>query len=86
MKYLITILIIICAITVGYFFGQRTTNLSFSKPDELPSEPVDCWKKDKCSEMESCEEAKYFLNHCQKKRLDRDKDGIPCEQLCKEKG
>jgi len=42
-----------------------------------------CGNKHKCSEMKSCEEAYFYLEVCGVKRLDRDKDGIPCEKLCK---
>ena len=33
-----------------------------------------------CSQMKSCEEAKYFLEHCSNVKLDGDNDGVPCEQ------
>jgi len=33
-----------------------------------------------CSEMRSCEEAKYFLSNCPNTRMDGDHDGIPCER------
>jgi hypothetical protein len=32
--------------------------------------------------MTSCKEAKFYLEECGLKKLDRDKDGIPCEKLC----
>lgn len=35
-----------------------------------------------CSRMSSCEEAYYHLQICHNTRLDRDKDGIPCEKIC----
>lgn len=35
-----------------------------------------------CKDMTSCEEAYYHLQECGQKRLDRDKNGIPCEKLC----
>jgi len=36
-----------------------------------------------CSQMTSCEEAKYFLAHCPGVKMDGDNDGIPCErQFC----
>lgn len=35
-----------------------------------------------CSQMTSCEEAKFHLTQCGVKSLDRDNDGIPCESLC----
>ena len=33
--------------------------------------------------MSSCEEAMFHLNQCGRKSLDRDKDGVPCEKICK---
>lgn len=39
-----------------------------------------------CKEMSSCEEAKFYLNQCNASRLDRDNDGIPCENVCGKKG
>lgn len=42
-----------------------------------------CQNKTKCSEMVSCEEAMFYLQNCGLTRLDGDKDGVPCEILCK---
>lgn len=39
-----------------------------------------CSGKQYCSEMNSCEEAKYYLKHCPDTKMDGDRDGIPCEQ------
>ena len=41
----------------------------------------DCGKKN-CGQMSSCEEAIYKLKECGHIRLDRDKNGIPCETIC----
>ncbi|MDE3944412.1 excalibur calcium-binding domain-containing protein [Glaesserella parasuis] len=35
-----------------------------------------------CSQMNSCEEARFHLTQCGVSSLDRDKDVIPCESLC----
>lgn len=36
-----------------------------------------------CSQMTSCEEAKFFLRNCPGTQMDGDNDGVPCEQhLC----
>jgi len=35
-----------------------------------------------CSEIMSCEEAYFYRNACGEKRLDKDKDDIPCEVIC----
>lgn len=42
-----------------------------------------CQDKKYCSQMNSCEEAMYYLNTCWLSRLDRDKDWVPCESICK---
>jgi hypothetical protein len=42
-----------------------------------------CDGRTRCAEMRSCEEAKYFLQHCPGVKIDGDGDGIPCErQFC----
>jgi hypothetical protein len=33
-----------------------------------------------CSQMRSCEEATYFLQHCPNVKMDGNNDGIPCEK------
>lgn len=33
-----------------------------------------------CSQISSCEEAKFFLKNCPDTQMDGDHDGIPCEQ------
>ena len=43
---------------------------------------VVCGSKRYCRQMDSCEEARAFLNQCGLSRLDGDKDGVPCEVLC----
>ena len=48
-------------------------------PSPLPEE---CRGKRFCSQMESCEEAEFFLTRCGMSQLDRDGDGVPCELLC----
>ena len=42
-----------------------------------------CPQKITCPKIKTCEEAYYYLQKCKIKKLDRDKDGIPCEKLCK---
>ena len=41
-----------------------------------------CGSKKHCSQMSSCEEARYYLTHCGVKTLDGNGDGVPCEKLC----
>jgi len=42
-----------------------------------------CGTKNTCSKMSSCAEEEHFLNACGVSRLDANKDGIPCEAICK---
>lgn len=45
--------------------------------------PLGCGSKRTCTEMTSCEEARFYLGKCGVKSLDRDADGIPCKGLCR---
>lgn len=42
-----------------------------------------CSGKTTCGQMTSCAEANFYLNTCGVSRLDGDKDGTPCESICK---
>lgn len=43
-----------------------------------------CDGRSYCSQMHSCEEATWFLEHCPGMNMDGEGDGIPCErQWCK---
>ncbi|TPI62620.1 thermonuclease family protein [Mesorhizobium sp. B3-1-3] len=42
-----------------------------------------CEPRRYCSQISSCDEARWYLENCSwGGKLDRDKDGIPCEGLC----
>jgi endonuclease YncB( thermonuclease family) len=42
-----------------------------------------CEPRRTCSQISSCDEANWYLQNCSwGGKLDRDKDGIPCESLC----
>lgn len=42
-----------------------------------------CDGRQYCSQMRSCDEAKYFLANCPGVKMDGDRDGVPCEdQWC----
>jgi len=53
-----------------------------SKPQKKANSEFKCEGKTKCGQMRSCEEARFYLTQCGVRRLDRDKDGIPCEKIC----
>lgn len=42
-----------------------------------------CAGKKKCSDLKSCDEAKFQLKNCGQKHLDGDRDGTPCNRLCR---
>ncbi|MBR8461594.1 excalibur calcium-binding domain-containing protein [Campylobacter sp. faydin G-24] len=35
--------------------------------------------------MASCAEAYHYLNNCNRSSFDRDGDGVPCENVCKDR-
>lgn len=47
------------------------------------SSAFSCSTRKTCGAMATCEEARYHLEQCGNGRLDRDKDGVPCESLCR---
>ena len=43
-----------------------------------------CEGKVYCSQMSSCQEAKFYINNCEGTKMDGNNDGVPCErQWCK---
>ena len=52
-----------------------------SAPPKTAARDDTCGKQH-CSQMASCEEAKYYFTHCHAQLLDGDGDGKPCENLC----
>ncbi len=55
-----------------------------STPKRLGAIPqVRCGTKRYCREMSSCEEAIAHLRQCAVTTIDGDKDGVPCEALCR---
>ena len=49
---------------------------------ETLAQIANCGAKHYCSQMVSCEEAKYYFKQCKVKTLDKNGDGVPCEALC----
>lgn len=57
--------------------------LSAAPADHYRSSSFQCAGKVYCSEMNSCEEAKFYLRNCPGTKMDGDGDGVPCEsQWC----
>jgi endonuclease YncB( thermonuclease family) len=49
---------------------------------EALAQIASCGAKHYCSQMVSCEEAKYYFKQCKVKTLDKNGDGVPCASLC----
>jgi len=59
------------------------TPLSSQGGSSSGAKPFRCDGRTHCSQMTSCEEAKFFLRSCSGTRMDGDNDGVPCEaQWC----
>jgi len=96
MKNILTIAIIAGLGWYGYTKYQdashRSTMESLSESEEGPeskgdaasTSPFTCDGRTHCSQMTSCAEATYFIQHCPNTKMDGNNDGIPCEkQWCK---
>ena len=45
-----------------------------------PTTSFRCDGRTHCSQMTSCQEATWFINHCPGTEMDGNQDGVPCEQ------
>lgn len=62
---------------------KATTSISSYTIKEQNAERYSCAGKVYCSEMTSCNEAKFYQRNCPGTKMDGDGDGIPCEsQWC----
>jgi len=90
-------LLIVLAVWAVYsrYTQQQAASLRDSEPvlsePEAPEAPAPsaphplfkCDGRTHCSQMTSCQEAKFFLKNCPDTKMDGDNDGVPCErQLC----
>ena len=67
---------------------KRNNSPKFNEVEKIRKQPVNnsgfsCGSKSTCGQMSSCEEAMFYLNQCGLTRLDRDRDGVPCESICR---
>ena len=52
--------------------------------DDSGASPFKCDGRTMCSQMTSCAEATYFVQHCPDTKMDGNHDGVPCErQWCR---
>ena len=64
--------------------GPPASVLTRPLPASLIIPNVQCGAKRYCREMASCEEALGHLRQCGIPSLDGDRDGMPCEQICRD--
>jgi hypothetical protein len=83
------IIILIFLIAVGYHFikdnSSHTSVPSYTSEDLIESDFSEeqnftCDGRQHCSQMNSYEEAVFFINNCPDTKMDGDNDGIPCER------
>jgi cold shock CspA family protein len=84
-------LVLAIVLAAGYKYMALRLSSTPSEPVALaeptkattPVSAFQCDGRRHCSQMTSCEEAKYFLRNCPNTEMDGDNDGIPCEsQWC----
>lgn len=63
----------------------KTFERRFGKQSKRSLVPAvyQCGAKRICAEMDNCAEARFHLTQCHLKGLDRNRDGVPCEGLCR---
>ncbi len=79
----------LAVITIGILGYQFLSKSNVSKSDSTPlliTTPAyekamgfSCDGKTYCSEMRSCDEAKFYITNCPNTKMDGDGDGVPCE-------
>lgn len=63
--------------------GERQPAPVIAQTSSGGDSPWSCSAKPYCGDMTSCEQAYFYLEQCGLQRLDRDKDGVPCESICR---
>lgn len=67
----------------GYGYGFVQDSIRREQAMLAKHSRFTCDGRTYCSQMRSCEEAKFFLRHCPGVKMDGDRNGIPCEsQWC----
>jgi hypothetical protein len=75
------------SISVSIYQTKKPSHQS-KKPSNQPKKPNNktnfrCEGKQHCSQVASCDEARFYLKNCPNTKMDGDADGIPCEsQWC----
>ena len=89
MKNLLTVVVIAAFGWYGFtkyqsYTSAHSADALVETTDEDPYQTFSCDGRTRCSQMNSCEEATYFVRNCPRVEMDGDGDGVPCEsQWCR---
>jgi excalibur calcium-binding domain-containing protein len=93
MRNVVTLIVIAGLAWYGYTRYQAEAQRSGSRsapssqvgmPITEGASPFRCDGRTHCSQMTSCAEATYFIEHCANTKMDGNNDGVPCEsQWCR---
>ncbi len=65
------------------YSAVKPTKKNISIDTVITKAEYKCGEKWKCSQMNACSEAYFHMETCGLDKLDGDKDGVPCERLCR---
>lgn len=74
-----SILVLAFLVFAWLIYSNYDKKQTSATSDSFPSFNWECSGKTTCSEMNSCEEAKFYMLNCPNTDLDPDGDGKPCE-------
>jgi len=60
--------------------GVASTSAPRIGEGEVAISSFKCDGRTMCSQMTSCDEATYFVQHCPNTKMDGNDDGVPCER------
>ncbi len=88
MRNIVLVALMVCLAWYGYGKFQRRASIEVAaeEPDIAKVAPSPekssfiCDGRIYCSQMHSCAEATYFLQHCPRTKMDGNHDGVPCEK------
>jgi hypothetical protein len=95
MRKIVTLMIIAGLAWYGYTRYQaaahrnvvqspRSSQVGVPVASTESTSPFKCDGRTHCSQMTSCAEATYFIEHCPSTKMDGNNDGVPCErQWCR---
>ena len=78
-------LVLICVVGLQLYSNakQRVPVITNEESSQVHEPNYSCDGRQHCSQMSSCEEAKFFINNCPNTKMDDNNDGISCErQFC----